>query len=209
MKKLLLTSVLSTALLLAACGEESEPETIKAEDNTEVVEEVEATETEKLETVEEETETVEQDSSSDEIKSFENNAFEIQMARVEITGSEILPPDEYDDSGKERLIVRYEVTSKVSPEESEEVDVSAWSVWMETMSATQENETSIANLEHGFTPEEYFDYQDTEMNVIKKDATIENIAIYNLDNRDYPVVLKATQGIAGDDLGSIEIDVSK
>lgn len=209
MKKLLLGTVLSTALILAACGsEEPEKETMKAEETDVENEKSEApAETEKAEESAEEI--TEEEDSSEGVKQLENGTYEIEMAKVEITGTEIIPPDEFDEAGKERLVVTYEVTSKVTPEESGDVEVSPWSVWMATIRATQENETSIVNLDYGFTPEEYFSYQDTEMNVIKKDATVENVAIYELDNRDNPVILNASQGIAGEDLGSIEIDVSE
>lgn len=216
MKKLLMTTALSSVLLLAACSDTEETETMKAEEaevETESSEDSsERMNAEEKENAEEESEELSEEVESEEnadVKPMENGIYEIQMARVEITGTEILPPDEYDEAAKDRLVVTYEVTSKVSPEEAGEVEVSPFNVWLATMEATQENDTSIVNLNYGFTPEEYFSYQDTEMNVIKKDATVENVAIYELDNRENPVILNATQGLGGQDLGTIEIDVSK
>lgn len=210
MKKLLLGSVLSTALLLAACGDsDSETEEMKAEETE--VENEESKEPVESEKAEESAEEVsdEESEESEGVKPLENNTYEIEMAKVEVTNTEVIPADDLDEEGKERLVVTYEVTSKVSPEESGEVEVSPMTVWMATVEATQENETSIANLEYGYTPKEYFDYQDAQSDVIKKDATVENVAIYSLDNLDNPVVLNITQGIGGQDLGTIEIDVSE
>lgn len=210
MKKLFLGSALSTALLLSACGDsEAETEEMKAEETeVETDESKEPAETEKAEESAEEL-TEEESEEAEGVKPLENNTYEIEMAKVEVTNTEILQPSEMDENNKDRLVVTYEVTSKVSPEEAGEVEVSPFNIWLATVEATQENETSIANLEYGFTPEEYFDYQNTEMNVIKKDATVENVAIYELDNRDNPVVLNITQGLGGQELGTIEIDVSE
>lgn len=206
MKKLLMTTALSSVLLLAACSDTEETETMKAEE-AEVETESSEDSSERMNAEEKENaEEVESEENAD-VKPMENGIHGIQMARVEITGTEILPPDEYDEAAKDRLVVTYEVTSKVSPEEAGEVEVSPFNVRLATVEATQENETSIVNLNSGFTPEEYFHYQDTQNNVIKKDATVENVAIYELDNRENPVILNTTQSLGGQDLGTIEIDV--
>lgn len=206
MKKLLMTTTLSSVLLLAACSDTEETETMKAEE-AEVETESSEDSSERMNAEEKENaEEVESEENAD-VKPMENGIYGVQMARVEITGTEILPPDEYDEAAKDRLVVTYEVTSKVSPEEAGEVKVSPFNVRLATVEATQENETSIVNLNSGFTPEEYFHYQDTQNNVIKKDATVENVAIYELDNRENPVILNAIQSLGGQDLGTIEIDV--
>lgn len=230
MKKYLLATGLSTMLILSACGndEENTEQTEATEQEQEEVEQEETTEstetTEAEESEVEEQEVIEGDESEQsddtesetdetesngEVSELTDGTYEIEMATVEITNTEILPPDEYDEEQHERLLVTYEVTSKVTPEETGEVDVSAFTVWLATVTATQETNETIANLDYGFTPEEYFDYQDTEMNVIKEGETVENVAIYNLENRDYPVTLEINQGVEGESLGNMEIDVSE
>lgn len=202
MKKLLLGTVLSTALLLAACGsEEPEKETMKAE---------ETEETDTSTATEESTETEEVETSNG-VKPVENNTYEIEMAKVEVTNTKILPPNEYSDTGKDRLVVTYEVTSKVTPEEAGEVDVSPMMVWIATVEPTQETPDTIQRLSGGGIPleDEYNKYLDSQSAIIKKDKTVENVTMYELENRDNPVILNVTQGVAGEDLGSIEIDVSE
>lgn len=207
MKKLLLGTVLSTALLLAACGNEK-PENMKAEE-TETESNTEETNTEETSadnTTEEETKVEYEDG----VKPLENGVYEIEMAKVEIKDTEIIPPNEYSDTGKDQLITHFDVTSKVEPSEVD-TEVSTMNVWMATMEATQETDTSIVDLGVGLAPmdERFDEVKNAQMDVIKKDATVPGIAFYELENRDNPVVIEFTQGLMGDSLGSIEIDVTE
>lgn len=210
MKRLLLGTVLSTALLLAACGsEETEKESMKAEE-TETETKTEETNTEETSadnaTEEEETEV----KYADGVKPLEDGVYEIEMAKVEIKDTEILPPNEYSDTGKDQLIIHFDVTSKVEPSEVD-TEVSTMNIWMATMEATQETDTSIVDLGVGMAPmdERFDEVKNAQMDVIKKDATVPGIAFYELENRENPVVLEFKQDLMGDSLGSIEIDVTE
>lgn len=211
MNKYLLAGGLSAVLILGACGTEEEPEQEAEADTTESAEEQteEATEEQTEEATEEQT--VERNENSDELKEMENGKFEIQMAEVKINDTEILPPGEYSDSGKDRLVVHYEVTSKVTPEEAGETSVTPTHVWMASVEATQETPDTIKSLDVGVTPreEKYSKYTDTQTSTIKKGKTVENITVYELENQDNPVSLKASQGIDGEELGQMEIDVTE
>ncbi|WP_175287280.1 DUF5067 domain-containing protein [Salinicoccus roseus] len=218
MKKTLLTGGFATLLLLGACSSEEpeaaeesvEEESVEESSNEETTEEA-TTESANTEAETEESETVERDENNSEVKAMENGAFEIQMAKVEIKDTKILPPGEYSDTGKDRLVVFYDVTSKVTPEEAGETEVSPIMVWTATVEATQETPDTIEDLNVGSVPmdEEYDKYLDTQMSVIKKDKTVENVTVYELENRENPVILKATQGFGGQDLGQMEIDVTE
>lgn len=219
MKKYLLTGGFATMLLLGACGsDEQAQEESTTEESTEEVEAAEES-TEDTETAEEsteeekteETETVERDENSSEAKEMENGEFEIQMAKVKITDTEILPPGEISDTGKDRLVVHYDITSKVTPEEAGETTVSPVMVWTATAEATQETPDTIKSLDVGIVPmdDKYNKYLDTQSSAIKKGKTVSGITVYELENRDNPVILKATQGLGGKDLGEYEIDVTE
>lgn|SRR5699024_4466030 len=222
MKKYLLTGGFAAMLLLSACGNE-EPEAAEENTEEETAEETseESNESTEEETAEEDTsesgndseesETVERDENSSDVKEMENGEYEIQMANVKITNTEVLPPDEYSESGKDRLVITYEVTSKVTPEEAGETEVSPMMVWIATIEPTQETSDTIQTLNGGGIPmeEEYNKYLDTQDSVIKKGKTVENVTMYELENRDNPVVLKATQGLGGQGLGEYEIDVTE
>lgn len=222
MKKHLLTGGFAATLLLGACGGESESAEESAEESSEESTEEETTEEQTTkETTEEETtesaeasegtEAVERDENSSEVENMENGEYEIQMAEVEITDTEILPPNEYTDTGKDQLIIYYNVTSKVTPEESEDTDVSTTNVWMATANATQETDTSIVDLNVGMAPqgEEHQELVNTQSDVIKKDETVPGMTNYELENRENPVVIEFTQGLMGESLGEMEIDVSE
>lgn len=203
MKKLFLGVVLSTLFLMTACGN-TDSENMKAD---EAEREKIKTNTEELaaeDSTQEETEV----EYAEGVKPLENSIYEIKMAKVEITGSEVLPPNEYSDNNK--LVLHFDVTSKVDPDEID-TEVSIINIWMATMNATQETETSIVDLEVGPSPldEQYAETVNNQMDIIKKDATVSGIAYYELENRDSPVTIEFTQGLMGDSLGSIEIDVSK
>lgn len=211
MKKYLLTGGFAAMLLLGACGSEESSDQAEAETEEATEEETEESTEEKTteESLEEE-ETVETDENSSEAKEMEDGEYEIQMAKVKITNTEILPPGEYTETDQNRIAIYYEVTSKVTPEEAGEVEVSPMSVWMASMSATQETADTIKTLEIGSSFEDKFqEYNDSQMDVIKKGKTVKGVAVYMLENRDNPVILKATQGLGGQDLGEYEIDVTE
>lgn len=205
MKKLFLGIVLSTVLLMTACGN-VDSKNMKADEAEQENTEVKAN-TEEL-VAEDSTQVEAEVEYADGVKLLENNVYEIKMAKVEITGSEVLPPNEYSDNNK--LVLHFDVTSKVDPDEID-TEVSIINIWMATMNATQETKTSIVDLEVGSSPmdEQYTDTVNNQMDIIKKDATVSGIAYYELENRDSPVTIELTQGLMGDSLGSIEIDVSK
>lgn len=218
MRKTLLTGGFAALLLLGACSSE-EPEAAEESVEEESVEETSSEETTEEATTESanteketaERETIEREENSSEVKAMEGGEFEIQMAKVEIKDTKILAPGEYSDTDKDRLVVFYDVTSKVTPEEAGETEVSPIMVWTATIEATQETPDTIQDLNVGSVPmeEEYDKYLDTQMSVIKKDKTVENVTVYELENRDNPVILKATQGLGGKELGQMEIDVSE
>lgn len=212
MKNYLLTGGFAAVLLLGACGsEETEQAEAETEEATEEETE-ESTEEEKTEeSTEESTEEAISDKNSDEAEELKDGEYEINMAKVKITDTEILPPGEYSDTGKDRLLVHYEVTSKVTPEEAGETTVSPSMVWIATVESTQETPDTIKSLDVGMNPmgDEYKKYLDTQSSAIKKGKTVEGIIVYELENRDNPVTLKVTQGMGGQDLGEYEVDVAE
>ena len=106
-------------------------------------------------------------------------------------------------SGDKLLAFKYEVKNKTDKEE-----ITAFNVWLATMKATQDSDSTVNELEVGMTPntgkyEEWSKHSDDQ---IKKGKTAKGIITYTLQN-DEDVTLKATKGVDGKDLGSKKIKI--
>ncbi|WP_241354139.1 DUF5067 domain-containing protein, partial [Pseudomonas aeruginosa] len=72
--------------------------------------------------------------------------------------------------------------------------------WLAVFVAIQDNDpNSVNELNVGTLPDEK--YLDSQMEQIKEGGTVENAISYELDDTKTPVVLKATKGIDGKELG--------
>lgn len=175
---------------LVACGEKEESQT-----NSEVEEQSEEqAQTEETEAKEEEAETAG--------VYFKDNEAKLNDLIIKITETKVIQPGEPGNEYGEKPVfaIWYETTNLTD----KEIDPST--AWMAVFTAIQDNDPNAVNeLEVGMLPDE--SHLDTQLEVIKKDGTVENSIAYELDDLETPVTLVATQGLAGKELGRAEYEI--
>ncbi|EOH99139.1 hypothetical protein UAY_01916 [Enterococcus moraviensis ATCC BAA-383] len=134
---------------------------------------------------------------------FKDDTLKIDMATLKILSTEVLPSDTTLYREKPQLVITYEVTN-----DSDE-PISASTVWIACMDITQEAENTINKLTVGMTPqdEKFAEYTEHQLDDIKPGGTAKAIISYDLDDTETPVNLKATQGMAGKELGQKKIEL--
>ena len=133
---------------------------------------------------------------------FKDGVMQAEDVRIEITDYKIVPNGAEGNtfSGKDEIVFYYDITN-VSGKES----VSIIS-WMNFLEAYQDNDPNVVNkLDMG----SYFDenVQPDATENIKKGGTVSAYTSYELDDNTTPVVLRATRGIGGEDLGEQVFDL--
>lgn len=130
---------------------------------------------------------------------FKDNVLLGSDVKIEIKDHKVIPAGEgmnkYEDSPA--LAFWYDTTNISGAE------IDASSAWMYSMSAVQDNDPNTVNdLETAFLADN--EYSDASMQVIKKDGTVTAIFAYTLDDETTPVVLTATNGLLGEEIGTQE-----
>lgn len=141
--------------------------------------------------------------SVDETKvQFKNDTLVLDDAVLKI--KDIFIVNDKDEKTK-NIAFKYEVTNKSGSE-----DVDPNTVFMAGFTVNQGTDNSIAKLETGtaLTTGKYKEWAKHAHDTVKKGKTAKGIIGYKLQN-DNKVILKASQGIAGKELGEKEIDISK
>ncbi|WP_426429121.1 DUF5067 domain-containing protein [Staphylococcus equorum] len=131
-------------------------------------------------------------------KQFKDNTLVIDDAVLKIKDTFIVNNENSD--GKE-LAFTYEVKNKTDKEE-----ITAINVWLATMTAKQDSDNTVNDLEVGTTPTtgKYEKWYEHANDTIKKDKQAKGIITYTLQN-DEDVSLKATKGAEGKELGTKKI----
>lgn len=184
MKKFLaLLLVSSLAFSATACGNSTNKENKTEEVN--VVEE--ENKTEEVNVAEEQPTKV----------GFKNDILKIDMATIKLTGFEVAPPNAEFGEEKSTLIITYEFTND-SDELLQPIDA-----WIACFEAVQETDISVDRLDVAMSPqdEKYSEMNEMSMTDIKPGATVKAVISYEINDTTKPVTLKATQGIAGKELG--------
>lgn len=179
MKKLAsLGLVLFATVSLAACGSNEKKET-----NTES-------------TTIETTVSVPEETKMDDVY-FDGETMKIEKATVKIISTEVLTPDESVYRDNNQLAFVYEVTN----DSEEPLDGSM--AWIACMNAYQETENTVGKLQVGTTPqdEKFAEYRGDEFDELKPGGTKKYVIAYDLNDTTTPVILKATQGVAGKEIG--------
>lgn len=133
---------------------------------------------------------------------FDGKVAQIEMVKVEIKDTKVIPVGEEGNEYGEKPVfaIWYDATNFTD----EEID--PISAWLAIFDAIQDNDPNMINkLEVGSLPDEK--HLDTQMNIIKKDGTVENSIAYELDDLETPVTLVATQGIGGDEIGRHDYEI--
>ena len=130
---------------------------------------------------------------------FKDGTLKIDMATIKIISQEILQPDSGVYRDKPQIAFIYEVTN------DDDEPLNGSTAWIACMNAYQETKDTVGKLEVGSTPqdEKFEQYRDGEFDDLKPGGTKQYIIAYDLNDTTTPVVLKATQGIGGKELGEM------
>lgn len=128
---------------------------------------------------------------------FDGETMKIDKATVKIISSEVLAPDDSVYRDNNQIAFVYEVTN----DSEEPLDGSM--AWIACMEAYQETENTVGKLQVGMTPqdEKFAEYRGDEFDELKPGGAKKYVIAYDLNDTTTPVVLKATQGVAGEALG--------
>jgi len=134
---------------------------------------------------------------------FKDDTLKIDMATVKILSTEVLEPSKEYFREKPQLVFTYETTN-----DSKE-PLNGMTTWIACFEATQEGIDTINKLEVGMTPQEekYTSYLEHQLDDIKPGGTAKGIMAYDIDDPQAVVTLKATQGMAGKELGGKKIEL--
>lgn len=129
---------------------------------------------------------------------FKNDTLVIDDAVVSIKDTFIVN-DKNSDS--KLLAFKYEVKNKTDKDE-----ITPMNVWISSMTATQDSENTVNDLEVGPTPNtgKFEKWDKHSQDNIKKDKAAKGITTYTIEN-DEDVTLKATKGVDGKELGTKKI----
>lgn len=124
---------------------------------------------------------------------FNGTTANIHDITIKITGVKFFNGLEASD--KKLIVFEYDLTNKTN----KDIDVN--SGWQAVFNAYQENKNTDGKLEVGATPTNYSNLLDNQSQTIKKNGHLNFVAAYELKDDKTPVVLKATQGYDGKEIG--------
>lgn len=193
MKKRMLAMVFACfmAMALTACGGSGNTASTTNDSNTQ------------SQTATADEDTANSDASSSEYY-FKDNELVSTDVKINITDWKVIPVgekgNEYGDAPV--LALWYDTTNLTGNEQ-----VTPINAWIAMFTAVQDNDPNMVNtLDVAMLPDEqYLDSQDKQ---IKKDGTVSNAIAYTLSDDTTPVVLKATRGIGGEELGEQTFDIA-
>lgn len=135
---------------------------------------------------------------------FADGTLKIDMATIKIISEEVLQPDANVYRENPQIAFVYEVTN----DDSEPLDGSM--AWIACMTAFQETENTVGKLDVGTTPqdEKFEPYRGGEFDELKPGGTKQYVIAYELNDTTTPVVLKATQGVGGKELGEMTYNLN-
>lgn len=141
------------------------------------------------------------DESKDNIY-FKDNEVKIEDLKIKITETKVIPVGEPGNEHGEKPVfaIWYETTNLTDE------DINPSIAWIAVFTAIQDNNPNAVNeLEVGPLPDEK--HQDSQLETIKKNGTVENSIAYELDDLETPVTLVANQGVSGDEIGRKEYKI--
>lgn len=193
MKKRMLAMVFACfmAMALTACGGSGNATSTTTDSSTQV------------QTAAAEKDTTDSDTSTSEYY-FKDNELVSTDVKINITDWKVIPVgdkgNEYGDAPV--LAFWYDTTNLTGNDQ-----VTPINAWIAMFTAVQDNDPNMVNtLDVAMLPDEqYLDSQDKQ---IKKDGTVSNAIAYTLSDDTTPVVLKATRGIGGEELGEQTFDIA-
>lgn len=134
---------------------------------------------------------------------FKDNMLVSADVKIEITDWKVIPVGETgNEYGESPVIAFWYNTTNLSGNEN----VTPMGSWIAMFTAIQDNDPNQVNeLNVGLLPDDAF--LDSQMEVIKKDGTAPCAIAYDLDDTTTPVILRATRGFGGENLGEQTFDI--
>lgn len=135
---------------------------------------------------------------------FDGKIANIDDLTIEITDYKVIEPgQEGNEYGDDPVIAFwYKVTNKTDKE------IDATMAWFAVFSVIQDNNPNTVNkLEVGMSPDDSLNKQ--SFDTIKKGGTVEAAIAYTLSDTETPVILKATKGPLGGDIGEATYELKK
>lgn len=135
---------------------------------------------------------------------FADNVLVSQDVRIEITDWRVIPVgEEGNEYGDVPVIAFWYTVTNLSGNEN----VTPIGSWIAMFTAVQDNDPNLVNeLEVGMLPDDA--YLDTQMATIKEGGMVECAIAYELDDTTTPVVLQATRGLFGEELGEQTFEIA-
>ena len=134
---------------------------------------------------------------------FADGVLVSEDVRIEITDWKVIPVGETGNEYGDTPVIAfwYDITNLSGNE-----NVSPLS-WIAMFTAIQDNDPNKVNeLEVGLHPDG--NLVDDQMSTIKEGGTLQGAIAYNLTDETTPVVLKATRGLGGEDLGEQTFEIA-
>lgn len=132
---------------------------------------------------------------------FDGNSANIRDLKIKITGVKFYNGLEPKD--KKLIAFEYDITNKTN----KDIDVNTG--WQAVFNAYQDNKNTDGKLEVGATPSNYSNLLDNQSQTIKKNGNLKFVAVYELRSNTTPVILKATKGLDGHEIGQKTFKIGK
>ena len=135
---------------------------------------------------------------------FADNVLVSEDVRIEITDWRVIPVgEEGNEYGDVPVIAFWYTVTNLSGSEN----VTPIGSWIAMFTAVQDNDPNMVNeLEVGMLPDDA--YLDTQMATVKEGGTVPCAIAYELDDTTTPVVLTATRGLLGEELGEQTFNIA-
>ncbi|MCT7702547.1 MAG: DUF5067 domain-containing protein [Lactobacillus crispatus] len=132
---------------------------------------------------------------------FDGTTANIRDLKIKITGVKFYKGTE--ESGKKLIVFEYDLTNKTN----KEIDVNTG--WQAVFTAYQDNKNTDGQLEVGAVPNNYEKLLNNQTQNIKKNGHLNFVVAYELRDDTTPVVLKATKGPLGREIGKKTYKIGK
>lgn len=135
---------------------------------------------------------------------FKDNILVSEDVKIEITDWKVIPAGEAgNEYGDAPIIAFWYNTTNLSEKDS----ITPLTAWFAMFTAVQDNDPNMVNkLDAASHPDnELLDNQTAQ---IKQNGTVANAVAYTLTDETTPVVLKATKGILGEELGEQTFEIA-
>lgn len=135
---------------------------------------------------------------------FADNVLVSEDVRIEITDWRVIPVgEEGNEYGDVPVIAFWYTVTNLSGSEN----VTPIGSWIAMFTAVQDNDPNMVNvLEVGMLPDDA--YLDTQMSTVKEGGSVPCAIAYELDDTTTPVVLTATRGLLGEELGEQTFNIA-